>query len=97
MDTTGIEKVLITQIEENVTPSVQYILFNKDSVIQKFYYGFADIKNQIKADENTTYKAFSITKTFSCIVKFAGLPSTLTEIASASLAAGQCSWLASSK
>ena len=67
MDITEIENVLITQIEENKTPSVQYVLFNKDTVIHRFYYGSTDIKNQIKADENTTYKAFSVTKTFTAL------------------------------
>ncbi|KPL14195.1 MAG: hypothetical protein AMS23_04135 [Bacteroides sp. SM1_62] len=42
-------------------------IFNKASVIHKFHYGFADIKNQIKADDNTTYNAFSVTKTFTSL------------------------------
>ena len=62
-----IDKILIKQVEENNTPSVQYILFDKDSVIHRFQFGFADIKNQKIIDENTTYNAFSITKTFTAL------------------------------
>jgi len=67
MELTDVNKILMSQIEKNNSPSVQYLLFNKDSVIHGFYYGYADIKNQIKADDNTTYHAFSVTKTFTAL------------------------------
>ncbi len=62
-----IDNILIKQIEDNKTPSVQYAIFNKDSVIHRFQSGFADIKNQKKITENTTYNAYSVTKTFTAL------------------------------
>jgi D-alanyl-D-alanine carboxypeptidase len=58
------DSVLIQQIEENKTPSVQYLFFDKDSIIHQFRDGLADIKEGIKTSEGTTYHAFSVTKTF---------------------------------
>ncbi len=62
-----IDNILIKQVEGNKTPSVQYVIFNKDSVIHRFHYGFADMKNKQKTSENTTYNAFSATKTFTAL------------------------------
>jgi len=62
-----IDNILIKQIEDNKTPSVQYIIFNKDSVIHKFQFGFSDIKNKRKSNESTTYNAYSVTKTFTAL------------------------------
>ena len=62
-----IDNILIRQIEKNKTPSVQYLIFNKDSIIHKFQAGFADIKNKKQTTENTTYNAYSVTKTFTAI------------------------------
>ena len=62
-----IDNILIKQVEENKTPSVQYIIFNKDSVIHRFQFGFSDIKNKLKTGENTTYNAYSVTKTFTAL------------------------------
>jgi len=62
-----IETILSKQIEKNKTPSVQYLIFNKDSIIYQFSRGFADIKNKKKVNENTTYNAYSVTKTFTAL------------------------------
>ncbi len=62
-----VDNILQQQIENNKTPSVQYAIFNKDSIIQKFRAGFADIKNEIKTTENTVYNAYSVTKTFTSL------------------------------
>lgn len=62
-----IDIILTNLIEKNKTPSVQYFLFNKDNIIHKFLGGFADIKNQREVDEYTTYRAFSVTKTFTAL------------------------------
>lgn len=61
------DDILRSQVEKNKTPSVQYIIFSKDSVIHRFHSGFADIKNQKTADEFTTYHAYSVTKTFTAL------------------------------
>lgn len=53
-----IDIVLNKQIKGNKTPSVQYVIFNKDSVIHKFQEGLADIKKQTRTSKNTTYNAY---------------------------------------
>ncbi len=62
-----VNNILKKQIEDNKTPSVQYIIFNKNSIIHQFRAGFADIKNQKKITENTTYNVYSVTKTFTAL------------------------------
>jgi CubicO group peptidase (beta-lactamase class C family) len=62
-----IDNILIKQVEDNKTPSVQYVIFNKDSVIHRFQFGFSDIKNRQETGENTTYNAYSVTKTFTAL------------------------------
>jgi D-alanyl-D-alanine carboxypeptidase len=64
---TEIDNILIKQVKDNKTPSVQYVIFNKDSVIHRFKFGFSDIKNKQKTKENTTYNAYSVTKTFTAV------------------------------
>lgn len=62
-----VDNTLVKQVEENKTPSVQYVIFNKDSVIHRFHFGFSDIKGKKQTDENTTYNVYSITKTFTAL------------------------------
>lgn len=62
-----IKSYLKKEVEEGRTPSVQYFLFNKDSFIYKFKFGYSNIKNQSLIDEHTTYNAFSVTKTFTAL------------------------------
>ena len=62
-----VDKTLTSLIEKNKTPSAQYFIFDKDKIIHKFHDGFSDIKNQKKVNKNTTYNAFSVTKTFTAL------------------------------
>src|SRR3954471_11273144 len=62
-----IDHILKKEVEENKTPSVQYIFFKKDQVIHTSRFGLADIKKQTPVDENTTYNAYSVTKTFTAL------------------------------
>jgi len=62
-----IDQFLIKLVEKEKTPSVQYRIFDAERIIHHFQYGFSDIKNEIKADENTAYNAFSVTKTFTAL------------------------------
>ncbi len=64
---TNVDTVLNKQIEESKTPSVQYLFFDKDKIIHEFRHGFADIKGGIKTSEDTTYHAYSVTKTFTAL------------------------------
>lgn len=62
-----IEKLLLDEIKANRSPSVQYTLFNKDSILKRYAFGFADIDNRREVDGNTTYNAYSVTKTFTAL------------------------------
>jgi D-alanyl-D-alanine carboxypeptidase len=55
------------QITENKTPSINYTIFNKEKILHQFTAGYADIKNEIKADGETIYNAYSVTKTFTAL------------------------------
>ncbi len=67
IDMSNVDNILKKQIEDNKTPSVQYVIFNKDSIIHEFRVGFADISNQKEITESTTYNAYSVTKTFTAL------------------------------
>jgi CubicO group peptidase (beta-lactamase class C family) len=62
-----LQKILSDQVNENKSPSIQYRIFNKESIIKSYSSGFADIENRRKADENTSYNAYSVTKTFTAL------------------------------
>ena len=59
MTTKEIDSILIKQVRDNKTPSVQYVIFNQDRIIHQFQSGFADIQNQTKTAGNITYHAYS--------------------------------------
>lgn len=67
MNTNQINQILTRQVEENKTPSVQYVVFNPDAVLHQFRLGFSDIKNKLNVNENTTYHVYSVTKTFTAL------------------------------
>jgi D-alanyl-D-alanine carboxypeptidase len=62
-----VDNILANQVKGHKTPSVQYAIFDKDKVIHAFRSGLADVKNQRKVNEQTTYHAYSITKTFTAL------------------------------
>lgn len=62
-----IKKILGDEIAGNKTPSVQYLIFNRNEVIHSHSGGLADIESGRRIDESTTYNLFSITKTFTAI------------------------------
>jgi D-alanyl-D-alanine carboxypeptidase len=64
---TQIDDYLDGLVNNGKTPSVQYIIFNHDSIIHHYRDGFADVLNRKKVDETTTYSAFSVTKTFTAL------------------------------
>ncbi|MBK8500899.1 MAG: beta-lactamase family protein [Saprospiraceae bacterium] len=66
-DMNKIDEILKTQVDKGKTPSVQYILFDENKVIHHFQYGYSDVANKEKVNDNTTYNAFSVTKTFTAI------------------------------
>jgi D-alanyl-D-alanine carboxypeptidase len=62
-----LEKLLLDEINKERSPSVQYILFNKETIIKRYAFGFADIKNKREVTPDTTYNAYSVTKTFTAL------------------------------
>lgn len=62
-----IKEILEELVEKNKTPSVQYYFFSKDTILKSFHMGFADIYKKYEADANTSYNAFSVTKTFTAL------------------------------
>ena len=64
---TDITQILNNEIESDKSPSVQYYLFDNERIITSFRLGFADIGKQKQTNENTTYHAFSVTKTFTAL------------------------------
>jgi len=62
-----IDILLKRLIDENQTPSVQYIFFDWEKIIYESFHGYADISNRRKTGGNTTYNGYSVTKTFTAL------------------------------
>lgn len=62
-----IEDILKKTIDNNHSPSVQYILFDKENILKKYSVGRADISTNRNVNDPTTYNAFSVTKTFTAL------------------------------
>lgn len=62
-----VDSILQKLIAESKTPSINYTIFNKNNILHEFVSGYADIKNNIKASRDTTYNAYSVTKTFTAL------------------------------
>ena len=60
----NIDQVLSKQVKRKKTPGVRYIIFNETSLIHAFQDGLANVKNQRPVNQQTTFNAFSVTKTF---------------------------------
>jgi len=63
----GADNILTKQIIGSQTPGIHYLIFNKNSIIHRFQKGYADVKNHLLVDQNTTFNAFSVTKTFTAL------------------------------
>jgi D-alanyl-D-alanine carboxypeptidase len=62
-----IDDTLNGLVRQNKTPSVQYLLFDQDHLIHQYGAGLADVVNKKRTEEQTTYRAFSVTKTFTAL------------------------------
>ncbi len=60
-------QILNHEISKGKAPSVQYYIFNENSILFSFTRGLANINEQKAIDANTTYNAFSVTKTFTAL------------------------------
>jgi len=61
------EMILQNLVANHKTPSVQYVIFNADTILYSFVSGLADIANNRPANAMTTYHGFSVTKTFTAL------------------------------
>ena len=66
-DMKTVERILSEEIERNRTPGLQYYYFNQDSILYSYYGGMADMANQKNITEQTTFHAYSVTKTFTAL------------------------------
>ncbi len=62
-----VKNILDHQISNNKTPGLQYYFFNQDSILYSYFGGWADMKNNKKVSEQTTFNAYSVTKTFTAL------------------------------
>lgn len=62
-----IDNILNQQIEKSKTPGVQYYFFDQDSIIYSYLGGFADIENNKKVTDQSTFAGYSTTKTFTAL------------------------------
>jgi len=62
-----IDYTLKDLVDNSKTPSVQYVIFSKDSILHRFKYGYADVQKKQETTDKTTYKAYSVTKTFTAL------------------------------
>lgn len=60
-------ETLAQEISTQQSPSVQYFIFDQHKIIDAYSAGFANVERQIEANTNTTYHAFSLTKTFTAL------------------------------
>jgi CubicO group peptidase (beta-lactamase class C family) len=61
------EKYLQQLVDRHKTPCVSYHIFGKDKMIHQFKSGFANLGKEIKVSDDTTFNAFSVTKTFTAL------------------------------
>jgi D-alanyl-D-alanine carboxypeptidase len=62
-----VNTILKQEVEAKRTPSLQYRFFDTNTIIHRFNYGYAHVANQQKTDTQTTYNAYSVTKTFTAL------------------------------
>lgn len=61
------EDLFKREIHKGNTSSIRYFYFSKDSIIYSYKDGYADVSLRRAVDFNTTYNAFSVTKTFTAL------------------------------
>ncbi len=62
-----VEAILKKQIEKNKTPGLQYVVIKNNKVVYEYYGGTASFKENSKVNENSIFKIFSATKTFTAL------------------------------
>ena len=59
------QKSLPARVMES--PGYHYIFFDQDSIIQEQFAGYQNVEQQVPVNSNTSFRAFSITKTFTAV------------------------------
>ena len=63
----AVKKILSELISGNKTPAVHYIHFDKENIIYEFKEGYSNIHQKNKVNDQTTFHACSVTKTFTAL------------------------------
>jgi CubicO group peptidase (beta-lactamase class C family) len=63
----AVEDILSDQIHRDKTPGLQYYYFNQDDILYSYAGGFSDIEKRHKVGDETTFHAYSVTKTFTAL------------------------------
>jgi D-alanyl-D-alanine carboxypeptidase len=61
------EEIITREVGSGRSPSVQYCLFNADSIRESVSHGAARLSPYRTVDAHTTYNAYSVTKTFTAL------------------------------
>ncbi|QMU30625.1 serine hydrolase domain-containing protein [Adhaeribacter radiodurans] len=61
------DQVLVKELINANAPSVQYMVFNQNMVLYHFQQGLANIKDHEIVRDETTFNAYSLTKTFTAL------------------------------
>lgn len=64
---TVIDQILSQQLTKGQTPSVQYMIFDRDRILYEKRLGFSNIEAGRSVNEQTSYHLYSITKTFTAL------------------------------
>jgi len=64
---TEMENILKKMIDRGNSPSVQYFLFDENTIIKEYAFGYSNLSENRIVDRKTTYNAFSVTKTFTAL------------------------------
>lgn len=60
-------ETLAREISTQQTPSVQYFIFDQHHIIDSYCAGLSNVERQVEVNADTTYHAFSLTKTFTAL------------------------------
>lgn len=63
----SLNEAIQSLMTEHHTPSVSYVIFNKDGLLTQHAVGYRDVAQQLNASPNTLYRVGSITKTLTAI------------------------------
>jgi D-alanyl-D-alanine carboxypeptidase len=63
----SVEGILRKEVKNNQTPSVHYVFFDQENIITEYRIGYSELNNKLEVNQNNTFNAYSITKTFTAL------------------------------